>query len=78
MRRSIPVLGAAFPGSAFRDWKGKPMCLQQLSINDERLHMAMKVAQIGTVDWNIPTGRVYWSANRQSLIRPSLLTRTKR
>jgi hypothetical protein len=53
------------------------MCSQQLSINEERLHMAMNVAQIGTFDWNIPTGQVYWSANRQSLIRPSLLTRTK-
>jgi len=53
------------------------MCSQQLSINDERLHMAMNVAQIGTFDWNIPTGQVYGSANRQSLIRPPLLTRTK-
>jgi hypothetical protein len=33
---------------------------QPLRVNDERLHMAMNVAQIGTFDWNIPTGQVYW------------------
>ena len=51
------VLGAAFLDSAFRDWKGKPMCSQQLRINDARLHMAMNVAQIGTFDWNIRRAR---------------------
>ena len=52
------VLGAAFLDSAFGDWKGNPMCSQQLSINDERLHRAMNGAQIGTFDWHIPTGQV--------------------
>lgn len=33
------------------------------SANEERLEMAMNAAQIGTFDWNIETGEVFWSAS---------------
>jgi PAS domain S-box-containing protein len=42
--------------------------LHALIANEERLRMAMDALKIGTFDWNITTGEVFWSANLESIM----------
>jgi PAS domain S-box-containing protein len=41
--------------------------VEKLSISEERLRLAFTSAQLGTWDWNLPTGQVTWSRNHEYL-----------
>lgn len=38
------------------------------ALSEERFRMAMEAAKIGTFDWNMNTGQVYWSPNLESFM----------
>lgn len=42
--------------------------LRALIANEERLRMAMDALKIGSFDWNIETGEIFWSANLESIM----------
>lgn len=42
--------------------------MQWVVMSEERLRMAMDAAKIGTFDWNMHTGEIYWSSNLESLM----------
>lgn len=46
----------------------EPRALSPLLANEQRLRMAMDAAKIGTFDWDMVTGEVYWSPNLEAFM----------
>jgi PAS domain S-box-containing protein len=53
--------------ASWRDVTEQKQIALALQQNQERLELAMKAANMGSWDWNIPTGEVYWSTNLEHL-----------
>lgn len=40
---------------------------EKLRVNEERLRMALSASEVGIWDWNVQTGKIYWSEGVESL-----------
>lgn len=53
--------------SVLRDITKRKQAQQLLQASEERLHIALLAAGMGTWDWNLLTDEVYWCANQEAL-----------